>query len=292
MIFFIKRAIQDISSNRSLHAITIITITLSILIVSAFCLFFVNASNIMESWKNGIRIMAYLKNDIEGIQIDELKSQLIGIYGVKEVSFISKDNALIQLKKQMKRQSSLLENLKQNPLPNAFEIRMITDSQSWEKVEILATKIESLSFIDDVEYGQRWLGRFTGIFNLFKFTGFAMCFVFFMATVFIVANTIRLLFYSRIEEFEIMRLVGASEKFIKVPFYLEGFIQGTIGGIAGIAVLFIIYIFISSSFEPEVSTYMFETRFLSFKSSFGIILCSAFAGWLGCFLSLKQLVTK
>jgi len=74
----------------------------------------------------------------------------------------------------MRRQSSLFENLKENPLPDAFEILLKSSFQNQEKVEILATGIESLPRVDEVEYGQRWLGQFTNFFNLFRLTGYAM----------------------------------------------------------------------------------------------------------------------
>ena len=188
----------------------------------------------------------------------------------------------------MKRQSSILMNLNENPLPDAFEIRMTASSQGGEKVEEIATKIESLPSIEDVEYGQKWLEQFTNIFDLFRLAGYAMGGIFFMAAVFIVANTIRLVIYTRREEIEIMRLVGASEKFIKSPFYIEGIIQGTLGGIIGIAALFITFKLISSSVEHSFKYELLNIRFLSPEFYCGIILCSMFVGWLGCYISLKQ----
>lgn len=288
MILHCKRAIQDILDNRFLNLVTIITIAISILIVSAFALFFVNASDIINSWKKGMRIMAYLKPDTTDINIAEIKLKIKGMYGVKDVTFISKNEALVHLKKQMRRQSSLLDNLKENPLPAAFEIRMITSSENQDKIEALATRLESLPMVDEVEYGQRWLGRFTNFFNLFKLTGYALGSLFFMATVFIIANTIRLVLYSRREEVEIMRLVGATDRFIKAPFYLEGIIQGALGGFIGLSVLFVIFIFISSNIEQDLYSGLFTIRFLSLWAFCGIIFCSMFIGWLGCYLSLKQ----
>lgn len=288
MILHYKRAIQDILDNRFLNLVTIITIAISILIVSAFALFFVNASDIINSWKKGMRIMAYLKPDTTDINIAEIKLKIKGMYGVKDVTFISKNEALDHLKKQMRRQSSLLDNLKENPLPAAFEIRMITSSENQDKIEALATRLESLPMVDEVEYGQRWLGRFTNFFNLFKLTGYALGSLFFMATVFIIANTIRLVLYSRREEVEIMRLVGATDRFIKAPFYLEGIIQGALGGFIGLSVLFFIFIFISSNIEQDLYSGLFTIRFLSLWAFCGIIFCSMFIGWLGCYLSLKQ----
>ncbi len=288
IIFFFKRAIEDILSNRFLHAVTIITIALSILIVSAFGLFFININDLMNSWKNGVRIMAYLNKNVQKLQVPEMEQKILGLYGVASTKFISKDDSLKQLKVQMKRQSAIFENLKENPLPDVFEVRMIPSTQNWKKVEVLAAQIEKIPHIDGVEYGQRWLGRVTGIFNLFKFTGTAMGCIFFMASVFIVANTIRLLFYSRHEEFEIMRLVGATDRFIMAPFYIEGMIQGMLGGIAGILVLFIIFIIITSNIEQGITASFFNMRFIPIKISLSIIIGSMFAGWLGCYLSLKQ----
>ncbi len=288
MILKYKRAIQDILDHRFLNTVTIITIAISILIVSAFALFFVNANEIINSWKKGIRIMAYLKPDAPEIKIPELKRKIQHIGGIQDVRFISKNEAFQQLKKQMRRQSSLFENLKENPLPDAFEIRLIASFQNQEKVEMLATRLESLPQIDEVEYGQRWLGRFTNFFNLFRLTGYAMGGLFFMAALLIVANTIRLVLYSRREEIEIMRLVGATDSFIKAPFYIQGLIQGAFGGIIGLAALFITFMFISLSVKQGLSPGLFTIRFLSPSAFCGIILGSTFVGWIGCYLSLKQ----
>jgi cell division transport system permease protein len=288
MTLFYKRTIQDILDNRFLNAVTIITVALSVLIVSAFVLFFINATDIMNASEKGIRIMAYLKPDISKTLLLDVKQKIQGIYGVEDARFVSKEEALKQLKDQMKRQSSILMNIEKNPLPDAFEVRMVASSQRLEDVEILAKKLESIPWVDEVEYGQKWLGRFTNILNLFRLTGYAMGGIFFMAAVFIVANTIRLALYSRREEVEIMRLVGATDSFIKAPFYLEGLIQGALGGIIGLAALFVAFKLISSNIEQGFSSNFFTIRFLSPEIFSSILLGSIFVGWLGCYLSLKQ----
>ena len=288
MIHNYKRAIQDIRDHRFLNSVTIITIAISILIVSSFALFFVNANDIINSWKKGIKIMVYLKPDTPEIKISKLISKIQHMDGIRDVRFISKNEAFQELKKQMKRQPSLFENLKENPLPDAFEIRLKISFQNQEKVEILATRLESFPQIDEVEYGQRWLGQFTNFFNLFRLTGYAMGGLFFIATLLIVANTIRLVLYSRRDEVEIMRLVGATDSFIKAPFYIQGLIQGAFGGIIGLAVLFVGFLLLSSSMERGISPGLFAIRFLSTGAFCGIILSSTFVGWIGCYLSLKQ----
>ena len=288
MILFYKKAIQDILDNRFLNVITIITISLSILIVSALSLFFVNANDIMSSWKKGISIIAYLKPDIVETALPEIKGKIQGMYGVAEVKFISKEEAMKRLKEQMKGHSSLLADLQENPLPDAFKISLLASSAGSKRVENLAAQIEAMPSIEEAEYGRRWIERFTNVFDLFRFTGYAMVGIFFIAVVFIVANTIRLVIYSRQNEIEIMRLVGATDRFIKTPFYIEGLIQGAIGGIIGLAALFVIFILITLNVGQVSSSDIFHIRFLSPGVLCGIMLCSIFVGWLGCYISLKQ----
>ena len=292
MIIYYKRAIKDILDHRFLSTVTVVTIAIAILIASAFALFFVNANAIVNSWKKGIRIMVYLKSNSSEIKVSDIKNKIESMKGVEDVRFISKKEALERLKEQMKRQSSLLDDLQENPLPDAFEVRLTDDFQNQDKIERLAAQLESLSQVDEVEYGQIWLGRFTNILNLFRLTGYTMGALFFVATVLIVANTIRLVLYSRREEVEIMRLVGATDGFIRVPFYIEGLIQGALGGIIGLAALFVLFMFISSNVDKGLTSRLFAIRFLSWDAFLGILICSMFVGWIGCFLSLKQFLKQ
>ena len=287
-ILFFKRAIEDFRNNQLLNAITLLTISLSILIVSAFILFFINTNEIMNFWKKGLRVMAYLKPDLPVSEQAALTRQIQSMSDVQSVRFISKDQAFNQLKAQMKRQASLFDNLIENPLPDALEIRISPATQTWEKVEFLATQVELLEAVTEVEYGQKWLGRFTQIFNLFKITGYAMSSIFFMAAVFIVANTIRLVIYSRRDEIEIMRLVGAAERFIKIPFYFQGLLQGALGSAFGLGILFAAYLLMASNLEEGLFSGLFHIRFLSPSIMFSIILLSMLIGWFGSYLSLKQ----
>ena len=232
--------------------------------------------------------MAYLLPGTDNADLADLKLAIQSLDNVDKLRFIPKQEALNQLKAQMKYQSSLFENLTENPLPDSFEIRMTASTESWQKIESLAAQIESLSQIEEVEYGQRWLGRFANLITLFRLAGYAMGALFFMAAIFIVANTIRLVIYSRREEVEIMRLVGATDNFIKLPFYIVGLIQGALGAIIGQGLLFISFILISSNVEQGFFPGLFRFQFLSPLILCEILLGSMLVGWLGCYISLKQ----
>ena len=290
MIHFVKKALVDIRSNRFLNFITIITISLSILIVSVFLLFFENTSRMIESWNQGGRIMVYLKKDFTMEMLPDLKTRINSIEETEVMIYIPKSYAMEKLKKDMSAQSTFLKTLKDNPLPDALDIQM-KSNRSFEKIEEFAQSIKAIEIVEDVEYGQGWLGRFLKIFDLFKITGYAMCSLFFLIALFITANTVRLAFYSRQLEVEIMRLVGATETFIKAPFYVEGVLQGFFGGIIGLATLFISYLVISPGITQNLASYIyFDIRFLSVQMILLIIFGSTFLGWFGCYLSLKQLL--
>lgn len=289
MTHFLKRALADIRSNKFLNLITIITIALSILVVSVFLLFFENAGRVIESWNQGGRAMIYLKKEFNADMLPQLKTKINSLGDIDEMVYISKAKALDTLKKSMTSQTTFLKTLKENPLPDALEIK-IRSYNNFQEVQTLAQNIKAIDIVDDIEYGQSWLGKFLKIFNLFKITGYAMCSFFFLMALFITANTVRLAFYSRMLEVEIMRLVGATETFIKAPFYIEGLIQGFLGGILGLGALLITCMMISSGITQSLASYVyFDLRFLSVKMVMFIIFSSTFLGWFGCYLSLKQI---
>lgn len=290
MTHLIKKALADIGSNRFLNFITIITISLSILVVSVFLLFFENAGRVIESWNQGGRAMIYLKKEFTPQMLPGLKTKINAFENIDKMVYISKTQALDKLKKNISSKSTFLKTLKANPLPDALEITM-KSYYDFSQVQKLAKSIKGIDIVEDVEYGQRWLGKFLKGFNLFKITGYAVCSLFFLIALFITANTVRLAFYSRKLEIEIMRFVGATEAFIKMPFYVEGLFQGFFGGILGLGLLLVAYVTISSEITQNFASYVyFDIRFLSFEMIGLIIFVSTFLGWFGCYLSLKQIL--
>lgn len=285
---YYQRAIKDILENRSLTAVSVITISLSIMIAAAFALFFINAGDVLNLWQKGIRMMVYLKPDTSEAGRLDTKYRLQSIAGVQEARYISKKEAIDRLKSQMQRHAALLDNLKENPLPDAYEINIVQSSRNSEDLSFLAERIAALSTVEEVEYGQKWIQRFTNIIHLFRLAGYGIGILFFMATVFIVANTIRLVLYSRRDEIGIMRLVGATDRFIKIPFYLQGMIQGGVGTLIGLLILFIGYLSLTTHFNQSVSNQLITIRFFRQDICAMIILGGVGVGWLGCWVSLKQ----
>lgn len=288
MIRYTQRALKDIIENPFLNGVTIVTIALSVLIVSAFGLFFVNAQDMFDAWKKGVRIMVYLEPETTESQRRETHRQVEAMADIGHIRFISKSEALALMQERMPRQAALLDRLRENPLPDAFEITLVPAPNALEKIEFVAQRIEGLPSVAEVQYGQQWVDRFSQFFNLFKLGGYAMGGLFFMATVFIAANTIRLSLYSRREEIHIMRLVGATDAFISVPFYLEGLLQGLFGSLIGLLLLYAAYFTVGSRFGPTLSAEMISIRFFGPLIWVVIVGCGMATGLLGSFFSLRQ----
>ena len=287
---YFTRALNDLKDNTLLNVLTFITIALSVLIVSTFALFMTNAGNVLDAWEKGIRMIVYIKQNVPRAEIDNLQNDIRQMKGVTEVRFVSREAGLERLKKQMQGQLSLLTNLTENPLPDTLEVWFSAGDKTWRQIEMLAINIESSHLVEDVEYGQNWMKRFTSFLNLFKVTGGLMGAVFFMATVFIIANTIRLLFYAKSDEMKIMRLVGATDSFIKAPFYIEGLLLGGAGGITGVLVLYLGYVLIITNVDLNFVSFYFTIKFLSCPISMAIVLFSMATGWMGCYIALRQLL--
>lgn len=285
---YYRKAIEDIRTNRFLAVVTTLTIALSVLMASTIALLIVNTQDLMAQWKDGIRIMVYLAPDLDPDRQKGVGEKIRRMPGVQRASFISKAEAMTTLRSQMARQGALLDNLRSNPLPDAYLVQMDPVHQRLGSIETLSKALEILPGVDDVEYGQQWLGRFIRLFDVAALVGYALAGLFFMAAVFFVANTIRLVIYSRRDEIDIMRLVGAEDRLIKMPFYTEGIILGFLGGCLGLGVLGAAFGILSARMDTGLTAGLFDVRFLPPLALAVVVASSMIVGWLGCFLSLQQ----
>ncbi|MEW5909979.1 MAG: permease-like cell division protein FtsX [Thermodesulfobacteriota bacterium] len=288
MTRFFGKAVRDMAANAFLTLVTVITISFSVLIVSTFGLVLLNISDLLDMWKGGIRVMVYLKEDCSEKKRPALEHSIRNLPGISDLKLISKTEGLMRLKSQMKHQPSFLADLKENPLPDAYEIALTPSHHHPDQIYRLAASIQQMDCIDEVEYGQLWLERFAGVLGLFRLAGYALGGLFCMAGTFIVANTIRLVLYSKREEIEIMRLIGATDGFISTPFYLQALIQGGAGGLLGTSLLYLIYFFAAIKVQGYTAFGPVSIRFFPIGFLFILLLSGMLVGLIGCFISLRQ----
>lgn len=283
----LKRAVIDIRDNGFINLVAALTIAFSVIICGAFLMCWTNVNHWIDDAHAHVRIMVYLQPECSADQIEVIFKQIREMPGVDNVRFVSKDQAMTDMKSLMKNQISLLDGLRVNPFPDSFEIRLRPDINHRNDISAIAEKMEAISGVENVEYGQQWLERFAGIIQAVQLIGYALMTLFFMASAFIVANTARLVFLSKQEEIEIMRLVGATDRFISSPIYLEGVLQGLTGGILGLGLLFGLYLVLAFRIGSGAIPGFFTISFLPVHMALVILAACMIAGWIGCLIAVR-----
>ncbi|MCI8452199.1 permease-like cell division protein FtsX [Enterorhabdus sp. P55] len=242
--YFLKESIQGFTRNLSTTLGSIVTIFLSLLIIGVFLVGGTVINHLVSSIENEVSITAYVADDADQAQIDALMGEIRGMEGVASVDFTTKDQALENFRNTSNNPDIIDQLDGQNPLPASIDIEL-SDPQLVESVagQVLATSIYPTitDNPDDpaeaVKYGQQSVERLFAVTNYVRYIGIALiALLIFIALVFI-NNTIRLAILARRKEIAIMRLVGASNGFIRGPFLMEGALHALIGSLLAVGVL-------------------------------------------------------
>ncbi|MEE8326377.1 MAG: permease-like cell division protein FtsX [candidate division NC10 bacterium] len=215
--------------------------TVAFLVTGIFLLLTLNLSIVVAQWAEDFQVVVFLHDGNTPDKLTLLRKRLDKELAVREVTYVSKSQALADFRKQLRDQESLLEGLKDNPLPASFQLRIHKKYQTADALRQLAASLKRVEGVEDVLYGQEWIERLTGIIQVMKILGIVIGGVLGVTSLFIVANTIRLAVYARAEEIEIMRLVGATRAYIQLPLILEGTLQGGAGAALALGILYALY---------------------------------------------------
>lgn len=239
--YYIKNAFLNILINRWIHLICLGTISISLLLFGAFILVFVNVNTWMRAWGQSLSMSVYLKDGVEKEVKDEIESIIKGLPGAEITGYVSKEQAEADLITALGEQAALLDGITTNLLPASFEIIFKKGKNGQTDPRSIKVLLEQLEGVDEVQYSEQWLERFEGLMYILKVIGIIAGGLFSVAVLFIITNTIKLTIYSRRDEIEILKLVGATDWFVKMPFLVEGAIQGILSGFITLIVLYLVY---------------------------------------------------
>ncbi|MBI5454759.1 MAG: ABC transporter permease [Deltaproteobacteria bacterium] len=234
LFYIFSDAIRSIRENLATTVLTAVTLGFSLSIFAVFVFVFFNLRSVINSWGDRTQIVAYVKDSSDAAA---MRDAIMRVPGVSSAEFVSKEKALSELKAELKGHEAILEGVDENPLPATFEIRVAGSYRDPAELTAVAERLKAIPWVEDVQYSREWVEKLSAF---FRFVELAAAFIgVFLAgaTIFIISNTIRLTVYARREEIEIMTLVGASDSFIRVPFFIEGVLQGLIGGIFALLIL-------------------------------------------------------
>ena len=290
--YFFLRALRNMRQWPFLCSAAILTMAVSLATIATFFLIVVNIEQLAARWTQEIQVIAYLQSAPSPRELPELINKMEQIVGVEQVTYVAPQEAMERFRERLGEDAALLQGVRPDLLPASFELGLRPEYRSQQGIGVIIEQLESLIPVDDLRYGQTWLERFNNFISMLRFVGAFLGGFLLFATLFIVANTIRLTLYARRDELEIMALVGATMRFIKIPFILEGAIQGFVGGLLSL-------VFLSVSFSLIISQGLnafwltpvdFDLLFLTANQQLLLVLAGVVLGVLGSLSSLRRFV--
>lgn len=288
--YYTKHAFINIVGNRLVHVISIGTIASSLVLFGSFILLFYNLNHWMLEWGQSLSMSVYLQDEIDQKTKERIESLLKNLPSAELKAYISKDKAMEDLIEGLGTHSGLLEGLKENPLPASFEIIFKDVDIRQLDPQRMKEEIEKIEGVQEVQYSEEWLDWLEGLVYVLKVAGFIIAGFLCLAVLFITTNTIKLTIYSRRDEVEILKLVGATDWFVKMPFLIEGAIQGLVGGVVALFALSLIFLLFSMNKVQISDLPVLEIVFLPMAHLAFILLLGLVLGLIGSLIAVGRFI--
>jgi cell division transport system permease protein len=270
------------------QAMTLLTVTLSVLIFAFFYLVYTNMLHAGDKLGDDLRFIVYLEDEPGPEMQEMLKRKITNFDQVEEIRFISRDQAYDRFAKQLGQNKDVLEDMPRDFLPPSIEITPQKTLRSLNQVKDFSTYLGKLPGTLKVQYGQDWVERFFYFIRLLSIVVLLSGSLLIMTTIFMVAYTIRLTIMGRQAELELLKLVGATNNYIRTPFMLEGLMQGVFGSTFGIVSLFTLYQWIKTRFTGPGILNLFNFTFFSYETIVIIITASILLCTVGSYMSMQK----
>lgn len=239
--YIFRQAFKSMWRNRMMGLASIGSVTAVLILLGFVLIIVLNVNNVALVTKETFdEIAVYLKDDVEGNQINELGKSFKEIDGVMGVAFQTKDYAMEQLKEDWGENAYLLEGLRNNPLPNTYIVQLEDVSKSEEVIK----QIQTFEGVENVMYYKDAVNSLIKIADFIKKTGAGIIIILLLISVFIISNTIKITVLNRHKEIELMQYIGATNGYVRGPFMIEGIMLGLIGSVVAIMLIFLGYNYI------------------------------------------------
>lgn len=260
-----------------LSALGVVTIAFSLFAFGLFGLVAINIRKALDQVEERVEVRAFVS---DGIDIESVAAAMKDIGEFPEalrVDYVSKEKALERARKEMGEFADVFEA---GVLPASIEVHLRPGMRSPAIVKSVADRIKTYSFIDDVRYGEEWVEKLYRLRNIATVAGIALGVAFAAVAVIIIGATIRMTVLARAKEISIMRLVGATDMFIRLPFLIDGLVKGVLGGL-----LALVFVWVANR---VVNEYFMETIFFDRQLVFLGVVGGAVMGVIGSLVSVGR----
>jgi cell division transport system permease protein len=290
--YFVTEAFSNIWSNRLNNFFSLAIIVFSLFTFGLFVLTAENLNGMIGRWTENVRVNCFLSKGTTRQSISRLESIVKLSPVVSHYEFITEEQALKRFQRYYPGMKQLTTELDSNPFPSSFEITVRKEFQNKSSVQDFVNLLRKDKMVEDVEYDQDWIDRIHFIIRFVRIVGLFFGGILMFTATFSIGNVIKLIVLSRRDEIEIMKLVGATNGFIKGPFLAEGILQGLIGGLAAVGFLYLLYSGILAKVNSLNAPFFSASllQFLSANMIVAVISGGMILGFLGSFLSLIRLM--
>lgn len=281
--YCLRQAVVSLSRNFWLAAAAAGIVAVTLLILGAFVLFVGNLSNWTRTVESSIEINAFLADDADQ---NEVRDAIERLPGVASITFISKEQALREVRKSLGDRADILEGLDENPLPHTYRIK----ATRAEEVPALARSIERIPGVDKVNYGQGIVEKVIAVTRWINLASLVSAGLLGLAAVFLIMTTIRLSVAARQEEISIMKFLGATNWFVRSPFLVEGMAVGLAGAVLATLILNLGYLSLVNQLEKVPLFFLQPVTDQQFLLGMigGIIGLGLFIGGIGSLISVRK----
>lgn len=278
-----RDSFKSVVRNFSLSFASIMCTTITLILVAVSIICAANIENMTKLIEDELTIVVYLDKDITNEKIDNIKADINNQSNVSEVILKSKDEWKLEMAEYSDTFETVLNYLDENPLQDSFTIKV----KEVEDMKKTSDYIKSIDGVETVKYGEGMIENIISIFNIVEKVVVVVVIALILVTAFLISNTIKLTIFSRRNEIEIMRLVGASNISIRLPFLIEGFIIGVLGSIIPICVTIYGYVILYARLHGKLVSNMIML-IKPYNFVFGVSLVLLVVGAVvGMFGSLK-----
>jgi cell division transport system permease protein len=239
--YFLRRALRNMRQSPVLSLASIGTVAVALALLAFFAIAVLNVQQLTASWGENLAIVAYLDDVPDNKVVKGWAKEIESYPEVASVTYISRKEAFERFRKRLGDDADLVEGLGPEVLPASLEIALADDWRNESALTVVVDRLRKDNRFDDLQYGQGWLEKLEAFLLLLRVSGSALGGFLVFAALVIVANTIKLTLYARQDELEAMTMVGGTSLFIKLPYLIEGALQGLLGGLTALGLSFLVF---------------------------------------------------
>ena len=262
----LREAFETFQRSPLLSALSVTTIAFSLFALGLFGLVALNIREALERLEDRVEIRAFVAIGTPPEDVVQAANDIASFPEVLSAQLVTQEQALKRAQAELGEFRDVFEGA---VLPASIDLRLRPGQRNPATVKQVADRVKSYSFIDDIRYGEEWIEKLYRLRNVAGIVSLVLGFVFAAVSVIIIGTTIRMAVLARAKEISIMRLVGATDEYIRRPFLVEGFAKGVMGGLLALVLTWIAQVLIN---RYVIQTIFFETRVALLGLLFGALI--------------------